>query len=113
MTHEMKLRPQPYSMIASGKKTFELRLYDEKRQKIKEGDTITFRNIKTEEKLSCVVLKLHVFPSFCELYNTLPLLSCGYTEDGIASASYKDMEDYYSPDEQAEYGVVGIEIEVI
>ena len=33
----MSLFPEPYAMIASGKKTIELRLLDEKRSQIKEG----------------------------------------------------------------------------
>ena len=36
----MKLSPKPYDMIASGKKTIELRLLDEKRSQIKVGDII-------------------------------------------------------------------------
>jgi len=38
MKHEMKLYPEPFQMIADGRKTIELRLYDEKRKKIKAGD---------------------------------------------------------------------------
>ena len=43
-SHEMKLHSSPFEMIKSGKKTIELRLYDEKRQLIKEGDIIIFTN---------------------------------------------------------------------
>ena len=32
MKHTMKLRPNPFRMILCGEKTYELRLYDEKRQ---------------------------------------------------------------------------------
>ena len=32
MRYQMKLRSQPFEKIRSGRKTFELRLYDEKRQ---------------------------------------------------------------------------------
>lgn len=42
MRYTMKLRPQPFNMIRSGQKTFELRLYDEKRQKLQIGDEIEF-----------------------------------------------------------------------
>lgn len=34
MTHYMKLNPEPFDKIASGKKTIELRLYDEKRKTV-------------------------------------------------------------------------------
>jgi len=114
MTHYMNLQPRPFAMIACGKKTFELRLYDEKRKLIQPGDLIVFTNTTMpEETLSVKVKKLHIFPSFDELYKSLPLLSCGYLPEELPAASPKDMEAYYSPAQQAQHGVVGIEIEVI
>lgn len=108
--HDMRLHAEPFEMIKSGRKTIELRLWDEKRQKIKTGDTIVFTNTSSGEKLQAAVLKLHRFPDFETLYKTLPLLKCGYTEDEIDTAQASDMEAYYSVDEQAKYGVVGIEL---
>ena len=105
----MRLNPVPFSQIKSGAKTIELRLYDEKRQKVRTDDFIEFTNNVTGEKITVRVAALHIFPSFRELYSTLPLDKCGY--DDIKSASYKDMEEYYSQNEQKKYGVVGIEIE--
>ena len=97
-------------MIKSGKKTIELRLYDEKRRKIKVGDEIIFTNTVNGEELSRIVKDIHKFESFYELYKLLPLLKCGYTEDDIDNASPLDMEKYYSIDEQKNFGVVGIEL---
>ena len=37
-THIMKLNPSPFEMIRSGRKTIELRLYDEKRRSIEKGE---------------------------------------------------------------------------
>lgn len=111
MTHKMKLKPSPFSMIASGQKTVELRLYDEKRKLIKVGDTLMFNNVSREEEvLFCRVKALHLFESFKELYASLPMTKCGYTEND--NPDYRDMEEYYSPEEQRCYGVVGIEIEL-
>ena len=45
-----------------------MRLYDEKRRQIKEGDLITFTNRETDEKIDTEVLKLYIYPSFEELY---------------------------------------------
>jgi ASC-1-like (ASCH) protein len=47
------------------------------------------------------------------LYKTLPLIKCGYTVENVSAASAADMELYYSKEEQAAYGVIGIEIELI
>ncbi|MGN0453455.1 MAG: 23S rRNA (uracil(1939)-C(5))-methyltransferase RlmD [Ruminococcus sp.] len=108
--HCMKIHAEPFEMIKSGRKTIELRLWDEKRKKIKNGDTIMFTNTISGEKLQATVLNLHRFPDFEELYKTLPLFKCGYAENEIDTAQASDMEAYYSADEQAKYGVVGIEL---
>ena len=108
--HNMKLQPAPFEKIKSGDKTIELRLFDEKRQQIKEGDTIVFTNTTTGETLTKTVLKLHRFDSFEELYKSLPLLQCGYTPENVGTAHPADMEQYYSAEEQKKYGVVGIEL---
>lgn len=114
MIHHMNLQESPYQMIACSKKTIELRLLDAKRKKIEVGDTIVFKNAKDDNaSLTCTVKNLHVFASFEELYRTLPLDQCGYLPEEIPFASPKDMEEYYSPQEQAEFGVVGIEIALI
>lgn len=109
-THNMKLNPSPFEMIKSGKKTIELRLFDEKRRQVKEGDKIVFTNTDTGETLNTTVVKLHFFDSFKELYRSLPLLKCGYTTEDINDAQPADMEQYYSAEEQKKYGVVGIEL---
>ena len=111
MEHTMKLRQGPFSMIKSGKKTIELRLYDEKRQQISVGDVIRFVNTQDEKDvLVAEVMQLHIFKSFAELYQNLPLLKCGYTEEDVDKALPGDMENYYSKEEQSRYGVVGIKI---
>ena len=108
--HNMKLNPNPYAMIRSGQKTIELRLFDEKRQQIKAGDKIVFTNTENGETLTRIVVKLHCFASFAELYRSLPLLYCGYTAETVAQAAPADMEQYYTAEEQEKYGVVGIEL---
>ena len=113
MNHQMKLHDDPFAHIKSGEKTIELRLYDEKRRLLQMGDTICFTNSKTGDSLLVEILKLHIFSSFDELYRNLPLLKCGYTEEDVATASPRDMDAYYSPEEQQKYGVVGIELKVL
>jgi len=110
----MKLRPVPFEKIKSGQKTIELRLYDEKRKQISVGDTIRFTNTEDLTGLICVKVEgLFVFDSFDELYQSLPLTECGYSEEELPTASPDDMEQYYSKAEQAQYGVVGIKISVL
>ena len=108
--HEMKLRPEPFEKIRRREKTIELRLFDEKRQQIKVGDRIVFTNTESGKELWVTVVKLHRFDTFAQLYEALPLMQCGYTAEDVDSASPKDMEVYYSVEEQEKYGVVGIEL---
>ena len=114
MLHEMTLFPRPYASIASGQKTIQLRLNDEKRQSIHIGDQIRFTNTEdTSQTTLCEVVGLHVFKNFTELYENLPLLKCGYTPEDVDNAHPDDMFTYYSKEKQALYGVVGIELKRI
>ena len=108
--HNMNLDSEPYEMIKSGEKTIELRLFDEKRRKIQVGDTIVFTNRADGQTIRVTVEKIHRFDNFEELYKSLPLLRCGYTEETVKNASAADMEKYYSIDEQKKCGVIGIEV---
>ncbi len=109
----MKLQPSPFEMIRNGTKTIELRLFDEKRKKIRIGDTILFTNTASNEILSVKVLELLVFDSFETLYSQLQLLDCGYTKEDVDTASPDDMNAYYPKELQQEYGVVGIKIALL
>ena len=100
-------------MIKSGKKIYELRLFDEKRKGIKVADKIEFTSVYNGEKLIAQVEDLLTFPSFFELYNSLSPLEIGYNERDSKTASYLDMQRYYSAEEQRLYGVVAIKIKII
>ena len=112
--HFMKLKDKPFEAIRDGRKTIELRLYDEKRRLVSVGDIIELtRMTDSTQKITVKVMALHIFGSFEELYNRLPLEKCGYDSDSIKTASAADMNEYYSIEEQQNYGVVGIEFEII
>lgn len=113
MTHCMKLQPEPFLMIKSGRKTIELRLFDEKRRAIAIGDEILFSRADTGDRLRCLVVALYPFPSFAALYAALPLLACGYTEETVKRASPEDMVRYYSREDEARCGVLGIGIKCL
>lgn len=108
---EMRLDDKYFNLIKSGIKTIELRVYDEKRRKIKVGDTITFINRNTLEELKVIVIYMHIYSSFKELYNDFDKISLGYEKD--EECSYKDMEKFYSKELIDKYGVVGIEIRLV
>ena len=111
MEHTMNLQSSPFAKIREGSKIYELRLYDEKRKSIRVGDTIRFRC--GEDQLRVRVLELLPFPTFDDLYRSLPLTQCGYAPEELDTASPKDMELYYSKEEQSKYGVLAIKIALI
>ena len=98
-------------MIKKGIKTIEMRLYDEKRKKIKVGDTIVFTNNKTKDLLCVKVTNLFVYDSFETLYKNFAKHEIGYMDNEIANPS--DMELYYPKEKQDKYGVLAIQIKLI
>lgn len=111
MKHEMKLNNGPYVNIKNDTKTIELRLNDDKRQLLKIKDLIEFTNNETLEQMLVEIQNLYHYPSFDELYKHFDKVSMGYKENDVADP--KDMEKYYSKEEQEKYGVLGIEIKKI
>ncbi len=113
MFHFMNLESSAFFKIADGSKTIELRLNDEKRQKINIGDRVEFRCGEINSIIFAEVLKLHKFSDFEQLYKALPLEKCGYSEDVLKTARYTDMEKYYTNEQIKKYGVLGIELREI
>ena len=104
--HNMTLKQPYFDLIKAGKKTIELRLYDDKRKKIKVGDTIRFQN---GDSFHTVEVKgLVVCSNFKELFKFIDVQDTGLetTENAI-----NVMEQFYDKDAQKKFGVVGICIE--
>ena len=108
---QMNLSPLPYRQITEGKKTIELRLLDERRRDLRVGDSIEFTNRDDpSKKFTARVEELYVFDSFDELYKSLPLIDCGYSEEELPFASPRDMDQYYTQEQQKTYKALGIRI---
>lgn len=107
MKHDMKLNAVPYEKIKDGRKTIELRLNDEKRQKINVGDTLFFGHTEEEAFLVCTVNALYHAPSFAELFECVDGKKCGYE----GKAEPDSMRAYYTQEQEEKYGVLGIAVE--
>ena len=108
MLHKMKLQESPFERIKNGTKTVEFRLYDEKRSKIKIGDQIEFSKLPDlQETILVDVLDLYREDTFENLFKKL------FTDEDEIKKKTKSMYQYYSPDEEKQYGVVGIKISLI
>ena len=113
MEHELKLQPRYYEYILNGSKDIEIRLYDEKRQKINIGDTIIFKKEpELNESFKVKVIGLLRYENFDGLFND-------FTIDRLADKSMKkselleELEKFYTKEKQKEYGVLGIRIEKV
>lgn len=113
MYHQMKLKDEPFKQIKDGSKTIEMRLFDEKRRLLKKGDLICFQNTESGEILLTQIEELYQFPSFKELYEAFPPGALGYKKEEEALCSFKDMEIYYTEEEQKKYGTLAIKIKLI
>ena len=110
MLHKMKLNQEPFEAIKNGTKTVEFRLYDEKRKKVQVGDEIEFSKLpELQEKLLVKVIDLYKEESFAKLFKKVFV---GEDEEKIIEKA-KSMNRFYAPEQEKEYGVVGIKIEVI
>lgn len=55
----MNVKTKYYNLLKSGSKTIELRLFDEKRKKIKVGDNIIFANASNSNDTFTAVVKIY------------------------------------------------------
>ena len=107
MLHKMKLNESPFERIKNGTKTIEFRLYDEKRQQIKVGDKIEFSKLPDlQEKLIVDVIELYREDTFEKLFKKI------YLDKEEIKRKTKSMYQYYSPEKEKEYGVLGIKIKI-
>lgn len=108
MLYRMKLTEVPFEEIKNGTKTIEFRLYDEKRQQIKVGDQIEFSKLPSlKEKLLVNVVELYIETSFKNLFRKL------YNDEDEIKSKARSMYQYYSPEKEEQYGVVGIKISLV
>ena len=108
MIHKMKLNESPFERIKNGTKTIEFRLYDEKRKKVKIGNKIEFSKLPDlQEKILVDVLDIYRDKTFENLFKKI------FTDEDEIERKTKSMYQYYSKEQEKEYGVVGIKIDLL
>lgn len=105
---QIKVQEKYFNLLKSGRKTIELRLFDDKRRKIKIGDIIEFSNASNADDIFLAkVINLHKAPDFKSLCSKIDVQQAGFlSQDELL----KTLENFYSVQRQKEFGVVGIEI---
>lgn len=112
MKHEIKLQPQYYNFMLNGTKRVELRLFDEKRQQIKIGDTIKIlKEPDLIESFEVKVIGLLRYKSFEYMFNDFDI---SILADKTMSKEQliNDLEKFYTKEKQKKYGVLGIRVEL-
>ena len=107
----MNLQPKYFDFIKGGTKRIELRLYDEKRQSIQLGDIIEFAKSEDEKFKAEVVgpLRYNSFADLFEDFDISILADSSMTKQELLEV----LEEFYSEEKQAEFGVIGIRIKLI
>lgn len=110
MEHVLRLQSTPFSKIKAGAKTVEVRLYDEKRQLLKIGDTIEFFLVDDpSQKVRVKILDLVRCTTFVELYNVFSPEELGE----LKKEDWENMYHYYTKEQEEWYGVLGIKFQMI
>ena len=108
--HHMTVQEKYYRLLKTGKKTIELRLFDQKRKKIKPGDAILFTNASDlTECFQATVVQLHHASCFTELCQKITPAQAGFSS---VTELTEVLEQFYPLSSQNQFGVVGIEISV-
>lgn len=109
--HQLRLSEEPFAAIASGHKTVESRLYDEKRRKIQLGDRIIFANSQNpSQTIAVTVVGLLRYATFHDLFShNDPRKFGGESVEWLE----RQMNEFYSLDEQLQKSVVGIEFVLV
>ncbi|PAV31406.1 hypothetical protein CIL05_01760 [Virgibacillus profundi] len=111
MMHQMGLYGEYFKAIKDGEKTVEVRLNDEKRRKIKVGDTIEFIKVPEQDDSFIVkVTEMRRYDTFKDMYEDIPFKDLdgeGWTMEEMIKGTY----EIYTPEQEKEWGALAITIE--
>ena len=101
-----------FDVVKNGNKNIEVRLLDEKRKKLKVGDTIKFLRRPLEiDSIEAKVIDLVYYDNFQELVKNYEMKRL-YLESTSKEEFLQLLERFYSKEEQKENGVVAILFEL-
>jgi ASC-1-like (ASCH) protein len=113
MEYKMGLYKEPFDSIKTGKKTVEVRLFDEKRRKLNIGDTITFTKVPgNSETLTVEITEITVYPSFRKMYESIPATDFDASGDFI-DEMVENTYEIYTPENEKKCGTVAIRVKLL
>lgn len=111
--HLMKLQKEQFEKVKNKSKIIEVRLFDEKRKKLKLGEIITFTNSDNEnQKVKAKIINLHKFKYFSQLYSSFSISDFGYSNNTNKEKLLEIIYSIYSKEDEKKFGVLGIEFEI-
>lgn len=113
MIHEMRLNPDAFDKLRSGRTSIQLRLNDEKRKKLNAGDEILYIERETGQQFRTCIVGLHHALTFADLFKNISLQKCGFEPGATEEEAVAHMYTIYEPGEETALGVVGIELAVM
>ena len=113
MEHHMGLYDKPFYSMKLGRKTVEVRLNDEKRRKLKIGDTIVFTKVpENNEVLTAEIIGLRHYRTFREMYDSIPAKEFDTVGDPIDEMVEQTYE-IYSLQQEQKWGTLAITVKII
>ena len=108
----MSLYAEPFERVKRGEKTREYRLYDEKRQKVRVGDTIAFYRLPDKtESVTVVVKGLRRYADWHSCYAEFFEADLSERYGSIEEAVQATYDHWWPKEKEEEYGCLVIEIE--
>jgi ASC-1-like (ASCH) protein len=108
MVHQMGLYGEYFNSIKDGKKMVEVRLNDDKRRRIKVGDTIEFIAVpENNETLRVQVAELRKYSTFKDMYEDIPFVQFD-CEDWTMEEMIKGTYEIYTPEQEKQWGTLAI-----
>lgn len=109
----MKIQAKYYDYITNGTRRIEIRLFDEKRQKNKINDIITFiKEPELNESFDAKVIGLLRYNGFDDMFNNFDISIL--SDKNMTKKQLIDvLEQFYTKEKQEKYGVLGIRIKLI
>ena len=108
---EIHLDSDIFEIVKNGTKTVEVRLYDEKRRKLKVGDTLVFLKRPDDiEQIKTKITNLEVYINFKELIKHYEMKEL-YLESYTKEKFLEELKRFYTEEDQEKYGVLAITFE--
>ncbi len=105
----MNLQPRYFDYMKNGTKRIELRLFDEKRRRIKIGDVIEFTSEGDTLRMKVVgLLRYETFRELVRDFDITILADKSMTKEELLMT----LDEFYPAEKQAKFGVVGIRVEL-